>query len=89
VRLLRHITEQRAAQRAHLAQIAERQRLWQAEMDAEAESWRQLRHAQCMAVLSEIAGRCMKCGNELEAVRPGRWQCNYCEAALDAAGGQK
>ena len=55
VRLLRRITEQRAAQRAHLAWISEQQRLWQAEMDAEAESWRQLRHAQCMAVLDEVA----------------------------------
>ena len=55
VRLLRRITEQRAAQRAHLAWISEQQRLWQAEMDAEAESWRQLRHAQCMAVLDRKA----------------------------------
>ena len=53
--VLRRLTEQRAAQRAHLAWISEQQRLWQAEMDAEAESWRQLRHAQCMAVLDEVA----------------------------------
>jgi len=23
---------------------------------------------------------CSVCGHELEAVRPGRWQCNHCEA---------
>ncbi len=55
VRLLRSMVDERRARKAHLTQIAERQRLWQAEMDAEAESWRQLRHAQCMAVLDEVA----------------------------------
>jgi len=49
------MVDERRARKAHLTQIAERQRLWQAEMDAEAESWRQLRHAQCMVKLEQAA----------------------------------
>ena len=55
LRLLRRVTEQRAAQRAYIVRLEAQRRAWQAEMDAEAESWRQLRHAQCMAVLDEVA----------------------------------
>lgn len=55
LRLLRRITEQRAAQRAHLAWISEQQRLWQADIDEATELYRQLRHAQCLAMLDEVA----------------------------------
>lgn len=33
---------------------------------------------------------CGACGSELEHIRPGRWQCNHCEAApLDCAAGDE
>ena len=55
VRLLRRMADERRARKAHLTQIAERQRLWQADIDEATELYRQLRHAQCMAVLDRKA----------------------------------
>jgi len=34
--------------------------------------------------MDEFTGKCSVCGNELEAVRPGKYQCNYCDAAASA-----
>lgn len=31
--------------------------------------------------LAEDSATCLECGNELELVRPGKHQCNFCEAA--------
>ena len=53
--VLRRVTEQRKAQQAHQARVAEQQRLWQADIDEATELYRQLRHAQCMARLDEVA----------------------------------
>jgi hypothetical protein len=53
--VLRRVTEQRRARRAWLAQRAEEERLWQADVDEQTELWRQLRHKQCMAALERIA----------------------------------
>lgn len=53
--VLRRLAEQRQAQRAYMVRVAERQRLWQAEIDEATELYRQLRHAQCLAMLDEVA----------------------------------
>ena len=30
---------------------------------------------------------CLVCGHELEAVRPGKWQCNWCEGGFQSPSG--
>lgn len=34
--------------------------------------------------MDEFGAKCSVCGNELEAVRPGKYQCNYCDDTASA-----